>query len=1009
MRTAAREYIWRPRILFRLRPVALLVFLFLGCLQGAHAGTVNCTPTSGFNTCKRITYSGSDQTFTVPNGVTSIDVRVWGSAGGGANSSYYTQQGGGAGGGYSKGTVTVSGGQVLGIVTGQGGIPNSTAFTYGWGGPGGNSTNAAASGASGGGMSGVFSSTTLSQATSLVLAGGGGGASPAADVNAPYAGGGGGNVAGQDGVPASSGRGGTQSAGGAAATVNSSCSVLPTAGSVGNGGGGGSSNGSGPNEGGGGGGGGYWGGGGGMCQSSGSFPNGPGGGGSGFTAGSVTGASMTSGSNFPYSGGNCTGAANSGGSSDTLYAAGIGQGSCYGIGGNGEVVIQYHMPTITLTIVSNGGVGGFTFTGTNGWTSQTITTVTSGVSVTGATQMLTATSTATNVTLAIPSGYIMSNAICSGMGSGTMTPGYATGLMAFNAAATATANDITCTITTNKTPTFKLQVTTQGGASSPSAFSFIQTNLTSTPSNIATTAANTATPAAPTSINVSTIGTVITVTGTPPAGFDINAVSCTDANSAITGNTGTFGTVVTNVLTVAAARVVAGADFTCVLSSNKLPTLTFTENSSGGVASFTLTGNNGWSSQTITTVTPGVSVVGPTQILTSASTSMTIVQSLPAGFAIAGFGCSGTNSGSVTPTYATATFVFDTLATAPGNIIQCTVIIHKLPTLTLTEVSTGNVGGFTFTGNNGWSLQTITTSSSGVGLSGVTQTLSYSSTTTNINHIIPTGYVITSITCSGVGSGSYTPNTTTGAVSVDSAATAPGAVLACTYNHIKTPTLKLQVTTLGGASSPASFSFGKTNLASTPTSITTTAANTPTPASPTAISVLTIGTAVTLTQTTASGFFLSGASCTDTNSAITGNTGSIGTLSGLNLTLLSGTVVAGAEFTCVFSNTKAQPQLSMLKTASPNTPANSGQIIIYTYKIINIGNVAISNISVSDVHNGFGASPVPQNELLYNDVNPSGDSTDSTINSSWDVLAPGDSITFNSNYTVVQADVDYHQ
>ena len=529
------------------------------------AAVIICAPTSGFNTCKRITFLNADQAFTVPNGVTSLDVRAWGGAGGGANSSHSTLQGGGAGGGYATGTVPVSGGQVLGVITGQGGVPNSTASPYGFGGPGGNSTNAVAIGGSGGGLSGVFSSTTVNHENSLVIAGGGGGGSPGADNNTPSAGGGGGTVGGQDAVPASSGRGGTQSAGGAAATTNSACSTLPTAGAAGNGGVGSSPNGSGSNEaGGGGGGGGYWGGGGGMCQTNAINPNGAGGGGSGFTAGSVTAASMTNGSNFPYSGNNCAGTANSGGASDTLYTSGIGQGSCYGTGGNGEVVIQYHMASITLTMISNGGVGGFTFTGINGWTSQTITTVTTGVGVTGATQVLAAGSTATNITLTIPSGYLMSNAACSGMGSGTMTPTYSTGLMAFDATATSAANDITCTVTATKTPTFKLQVTTTGGFGGP--FTFTQTNLASTPAGITTAAASTPTPASPTVTNVSTIGTAATVTETLASNFIFTSATCTDTNNVITGNTGNFGTVAGTTLTISAAKVVAGADFTCVFT-----------------------------------------------------------------------------------------------------------------------------------------------------------------------------------------------------------------------------------------------------------------------------------------------------------------------------------------------------------------------------------------------------------------------------------------------------------
>lgn len=555
----------------------LLPFWMWLLAEHSQAAQIACTPTSGFSICFQYTYSGADQTITIPNGITSVDVRVFGAAGGGANLSWYSGQGGGAGGGFAKGTVAVSGAPTLTIVVGQGGAPNSTTSAYGGGGPGGGSSQTNTIGGSGGGYSGVFSLATKTAASAFIIGGGGGGASPGADFASSGAGGGGGATGGQDAVPASSGRGGTASAGGAAATGTSSCSIAQTAGTQFNGGSGGTSTSAGSHEGGGGGGGGYFGGGGGLCQS-GATQNGGGGGGSSFTGGTgVSASSTSSGSNWIYAGA-CSGSSTSGGLADPLYTSGIGAGSCYGAGGNGLVVIQYAMPTLTLTKISNGNVGGFTFAGDNGWTSQTITTTTSGAGVAGAKQVLSTVSSSTAITETPATGFVLASATCTNMGSGGAAV-LVGNTLTLNAAATGQGNNVTCTFTNTKTPTFKLQKTTSGGFGGP--FTFSQANLVSTPSSISTTAAATATPAAPTAINVSSIGSDITVTEASTAGFFFVSATCTDTNSTITNNTGSFGTVIGTQLTVPAAKVIAGADFVCIFSNTKgAPQLTILKSSS---------------------------------------------------------------------------------------------------------------------------------------------------------------------------------------------------------------------------------------------------------------------------------------------------------------------------------------------------------------------------------------------------------------------------------------------
>ena len=54
--------------------------------------------------------------------------------------------------------------------------------------------------------------------------------------------------------------------------------------------------------------------------------------------------------------------------------------------------------------------------------------------------------------------------------------------------------------------------------------------------------------------------------------------------------------------------------------------------------------------------------------------------------------------------------LLDATATAAANAIACTFTNTRLPTITLTKISNGDVGPFTFNGTNGFgAAQTITT------------------------------------------------------------------------------------------------------------------------------------------------------------------------------------------------------------------------------------------------------------------------------------------------------------
>jgi len=268
-------------------------------------------------TTTAFSYTGSDQSFTVPSGVTSLVFAMWGagSAASTAGSSY------GGGGGYGTGTLDLTGITTIKIVTGQGG-------TYG--------TLAGGRG-SGGGYSGIFNGSVTHGNAIAVVGGGGGGANGTSED------GGAGGGLNQNGTTGNSngathtqrgGQGATTSAGGAAgynyynnaqsgSALTGGDGAQPNAGYRTYGGGGSYGQGGDPGAGAGGG---YYGGGGSDANTS-------AGGGSGYANTSIVSSITTSTGN--------KGSGTAVGTSDALYISGINSGNTNSSGDNGYVVFKY--------------------------------------------------------------------------------------------------------------------------------------------------------------------------------------------------------------------------------------------------------------------------------------------------------------------------------------------------------------------------------------------------------------------------------------------------------------------------------------------------------------------------------------------------------------------------------------------------------------------------------------------------------------------------------------------
>lgn len=221
-------------------------------------------------------FSASDQSWTVPAGVTYIFAKLWGAGGGGGHYGGWSFGSWGGAGGFTKGILPVTPAEVLTIRVPRGGFarPGSTDAPFGGGSSTGGGDNQY--GAGGGGYCGIFRSSTP-----LLIAGGGGGGGSILSDHSMCNGGAGGGLNGMRGeagrgYTSTGGGGGSQTAGGAAgsggnqgATAGSSLQGGEPSGSVYGGGGGG----------------GYFGGGGGAYN--GGNTMGGGGGGSGYVISSA--------------------------------------------------------------------------------------------------------------------------------------------------------------------------------------------------------------------------------------------------------------------------------------------------------------------------------------------------------------------------------------------------------------------------------------------------------------------------------------------------------------------------------------------------------------------------------------------------------------------------------------------------------------------------------------------------------------------------------------------------
>ena len=98
----------------------------------------------------------------------------------------------------------------------------------------------------------------------------------------------------------------------------------------------------------------------------------------------------------------------------------------------------------------------------------------------------------------------------------------------------------------------------------------------------------------------------------------------------------------------------------------------------------------------------------------------------------------------------------------------------------------------------------------------------------------------------------------------------------------------------------------------------------------------------------------------------------------------------------------AAPSLDITKIANNDTNVAPGTVVTYTYTVENDGNVDVTDVTVTDVHNGSASLGAITIDTL---TNTSGNSADDGADALVDTLAPGDTVTFTAEYIATATDL----
>ncbi len=602
--------------------------------------------------------------------------------------------------------------------------------------------------------------------------------------------------------------------------------------------------------------------------------------------------------------------------------------------------------TVTLQKITTAAIGGpFTFTSTNLAFSPTAITTTAASTATPASPAainVTAYNTAVTITETPATNFSATAATCTDANSAITGNPASFGALAGNVLTIPAANvlaaaQIKCTITnavnTATVATVAVQKITLGAAGGP--FTFTATNLASNPAAITTASTATAYPAVPAPILANATGTAVTITEPVVTNFTLTAASCTDANSVASGNpAGSFGTFAGTVLTIPATNIRAKAQITCTITNTVNPAIPvvaiqkITTGIVGGPFSFTATNLTGLPPNITTTIAGTAAPTTPiNNTVTNSANPVTLTEAASVNFTLSTGACTDTNSGTTGNPASFGTLAGSTITVPAINLklfskIVCTFTNAPKPaTLALQKITSGSFGGpFTFTATNlASNPANITTvaAATATPASPATIQVTTANTQVQITEAANASFTATAASCTDANSG-FTGNPASfgslagNVLTVPSANVLPAAQINCTITNAANPaTVAVQKITTGGLGGP--FNFAVSNMASAPPAITTSTIGSAAPASPAAANVSALNSIVQISEGTNPFFTIASASCTDANSAVTGNPASFGTLTGLLIAIPAANVLPAAQINCVFTNAGKAPTISLQK------------------------------------------------------------------------------------------------